>query len=443
MTISKACFPTPNAGETIGSIAARYHFQFGSRHVEDTSRLLFGYRSAHLNHECPVGLSRLSLLSSGRVDATEKTLRERTALGAYLALLPQSRRDDLVRLCAGSQAPAKAQAVAGLNRYNESLGLLKFCPDCLQQQLTDRGYSYWSASHQWPGVWLCLVHKRPLHFFVAANRKLRRWSLPDQTLTIATEPLMSVTHSLQVLRLQSVVAWLATRRSVESSGLQTVLKLRLRLGGFIRSELKISDVEASHLNAYARRTYESSPYPDIAKLNSRDWMRALLSDKRHYNPLSWAAALALHGSCDEQELSAEYNDAVERLEDRGLFDEWRDGPRRVTAPRILYGCFGQALRKNQAIYLSGLTSSEVDHWLRRDPSLKRHWHASLHDRRKLASVEEIKAYAVAYPRCRRIDVLRNCRSSYRWLEANYPSELSKILPPVQDKYSPQLPLPLE
>jgi hypothetical protein len=408
----------------------------------DTSQLLFGYRTAHRNWGCPVGLAALELVSDGLIPACEETLRARTRLGAFLPLMPQPRRAELVALCRSTVDTCKAQAKAALGRYGESYGMLKFCHACVRQQLKDRGFTYWDASHQWPGVWVCPKHMKVLAYFVAPTPKCTYWLLPHQVGSLAKEVPAQVSDVLQLLRVQAVISWIARQPSIDTNPLLTMLKLRLRVAGYLRSELKVSTTELAHIDVHGRARYATAFFPDIVKLNAREWLPTLFSEERHYNPLSWAAALALHGACDDDKLTLDYKDAVARVPQRDLFDHARDGPHCSAAPRLLYEAFSTAVLKRDVVERTQLSAWEVDNWLRRDPRLGAHWRECHAQRRRAESWAEITTFMRDHPRCCRVDVLRRCARAYRWLETHDRAALRRALPEVLQKYSRQLLLDL-
>jgi hypothetical protein len=442
LRVSSADFPTPLDGETINSIASRCHARWGWRRDADTSQVLFGYSTAHRNWWCPAGLLAFSLNSSGRVLANEQTLRERTLLGPFLPLIPAPRRSELLKLACAPGTAAKVRAISGLSRHVESSGLLKACPACIEEQLAECGYSHWSSFLQWPGVWICPLHKQVLAYASLPSRKRTCWILPHQINANLSKNL-TVSDTLQMLRLQDVMAWIGAQRSLEPAWLLAMVKLRLRTAGFLRSELKVSSVEADHIVICAQRRYSTVSQPDIERLSSHLWMETLLHEKRHYNPLTWAAALALEGSCAPETLTLEYREAIARTPQQDLFGSWRDAPRRTIAPQLLYDAFTKAVRKGDAVCLSQLTVSEVDRWLRRDSGLAKHWRSCIIHRRMVESRNAILSYVAAHPGCKRVDVLRSCLRDYRWLEENDPAALVTLLPPVLAKFSRQLSLDFE
>jgi hypothetical protein len=95
----------------------------------------------------------------------------------------------------------------------------------------------------------------------------------------------------------------------------------------------------------------------------------------------------------------------------------------------LYEAFSGVERKHDVVRSSGFTVSEVDSWLRRDPALKEHWRSSVRATKMDAHVAQLRAYVRSDCCANRHDILKACRSAYRWLSLNEPALLEGLLPP--------------
>jgi hypothetical protein len=417
--------PLPCARETIFSLAARTQKLNSGSGVSTVGRAMFGCSNAHCYPAVPVGLGRLETISGGVLEATYETVRDRSLLAPFLPLLPSERRAALLAACTTSDG-AHAQTRSGLNRFPVTLRLMKFCRGCMQEQLTN-GLSYWVTNHQYPGAWVCRAHGQVLEYVDA--KEAPAWPLPEDCTQLAVQPQAAVATQLIYLKVQGAIDWMSGRRHVHTAALQVMLRLRLRRAGLVRSELKWRTSESKHVAKLAQGYYANCQAPDVAALNQTDWLATALAEHRHYYPLTWAMALAFTGEVDPACLTSEYEDALARKRDADLFDAHSRSARRQSAPAPLYAAFTTADYKRDAMYASGLSEHEVNSWLRSDPALKKHWEDHLKCRRHQVSVEQIRTYLGANPAARRVDVLRSRNRAYRWLEANDPSRLSKLLPP--------------
>lgn len=428
--------PLPCARETIFSLAARTRKLNSGSGVVTVGRAMFGCANAHRYLAVPVGLGRLQKVSGGVLEATYETVRDRSLLAPLLPLLPTERRAALLAACITSDG-AHAQTRSGLNRFPVTLRLMKFCRGCMQEQLTN-GLSYWVTNHQYPGAWICRTHARVLEY-VNAN-EAPAWPLPEDCTRLAVQPQAAVATQLIYLKIQAAIEWMTDRRRVHTAALQVMLRWRLRRAGLTRSELKWHTSESEHVAKLAQGHYVNCQAPDVIALNQTDWLATALAEHRHYYPLTWAMALAFSGDVDPVCLTSEYENALARKRDADLFDAHSRMPRRQSAPALLYAAFTRADYKRDAINASGLSEHEVNCWLRNDPGLKEHWEAHLRCRRHHDAVEQIRTYLAANPAGRRVDVLRSHTAAYRWLEANDPRGLSKLLPPPVSHLARQLEL---
>lgn len=81
-------------------------------------------------------------------------------------------------------------------------------------------------------------------------------------------------------------------------------------------------------------------------------------------------------------------------------------------------------------------------WLRRDPALKRHWRTTLYSRNREEAVTTISHFLAATPGARRVDVLRQCSSAFRWLEDHDYQVLQRLLPAADRRFGKRLVLDL-
>lgn len=260
-------FPVLRSGESVYSVCARYHWETGGLSPETTSRSLFGSSSAHRYTDTPVCLDHLQMASHGSVTASEGTIRSRSGLGPYLALMSPDDRISFIHAACGA-APAVVRSRSGLNRYVGSVRLLKFCRLCLEEQERRYESGWWIAAHQIPGVWFCEHHRCLLAYFEASARADRQWLLPHVCSEVGLVPPLDSSAQLQLLRVENTMRWIATAHHLDTSVLQVLLKTRLHDAGFCRSEVKCKrPVIPSRRSATFRRwlecpaTRQNSPNP--------------------------------------------------------------------------------------------------------------------------------------------------------------------------------------
>lgn len=430
----------PMEDESLHSIGVRWHILSGNISKTESSERLFGYKSAYRSWDVPAGLQQFESVSDGLITASEATLRDRTILRAYLPLLPAKRFMAAVNCCLTTSDVTLAKHKSGLATNTDSTGFLRLCPVCTQEHISQNGYSYWKATHQLPGCWICSLHKTVLSYFCSPSAKVTKWELPEHCLERAIRPQVDVADTLKLIRIGNVITWLCSKKSVDPTILHAMVKLRLRLGGLCRSEIKLLTVEVEQISLLCREHYRPIITPDIVELTKKNWFQTLYSESRHYNPLTWAMAIAFVGDTGLEALEFQYSDALSRKPQRDLFDPSWCAAKRSRAPTQLYEAFTAAERKQQAIQMSGLSQSEVNGWLLRDSALGQHWRDTLRAKRHADAVAKVRTFIRTNPGCLRVDVLRSCHQAYRWLAANDAASLNRLLPDVQPKFNRQLTL---
>ncbi len=436
-----AFFPHPFPTETVYSVCGRFHQATRGESPQETALLLFGDVNARHYTDVPSRLEYLQIATAGAIDATEHTLRARSGLGAYMALMPSTNRLGFFRACQ-KEAPSVARARSGLNRYVGQQSVLKLCWICAQQQLGLDSITWWNASHQCPGDWFCEQHRVVLFYVAAPKQENALWTLPHLVFTTALQPTLSVQAQLKLLRLASVVRWMSSSHHLETAVLQVMLKDRFRQAGLCASELKWRVGERALLEEQLRHYCGDLFVPDIQRLKACAWLRALLSgDNRHYDPLAWSLALSWHGNISSEGLAREYFGARARKPERELFDALPRRERRVSAPEHIYRALETSDFKKFVLEGGHITEYEIDSWLRRDPDLKKAWQRAIRQRAKTDCVLEIKTFLASHPDALRVDILKACNRAYRWLDANNPDQLHRLLPWVTPRHSRQLRLP--
>lgn len=437
--LSSAMFPAPFEGETVYSIFARRHVLTSNAAdgPPDGPELTTTRSSRH--HAVPTGMDWLTAASNHMLTSTEDDLRKRTLLGPYLTLLTTARRDNLLKACRESGSGARARTLAGLNKNSEPARLLKSCPTCIKEQRDAEGTSYWLASLQLPGVWLCPAHRRVLQYDRNSSR-MPGWRLPHHVQRTAKSPHVGPDVVRAHTAIQGCILWIAQCDRLDVAVLRTMLRVRLQRNGLCRSELKWQIGELEHIDQLARESLRVVTAPDIAQINGSAWLRGLLDDPRQYNPLIWSMAMSFAGPVAPQDLTAEYRDALSRAPARQLFNPLARSARRAAAPSFLYEAFGTADTKKDAAEIAGVTPGELDGWLRKDPLLSVHWRDSRTSRRTEAALSTLRLFLERSPSCLRIDALRACSREYRWLEKHAPTRLEAMLPAATNHISRQLPL---
>lgn len=169
-------------GETFFSWVSRQHIFWGSRNAGETANILFGHRRAGTQHDFPSALDAFASRTGGLLGQTEEMALSRTLLSFYRPFSSAGRIDDCLQMMR-SQSVVHLKFRLGLltSRFRANHPL-KACQSCMAHDLSNTGWAYWHLEHQYPGVWVCLLHREPLKEATVKSTGVDRfsWCLPDR-----------------------------------------------------------------------------------------------------------------------------------------------------------------------------------------------------------------------------------------------------------------------
>ena len=155
-------FPRPYPDETFYSWIARYHGRSANYHAKTTVAALFDAHYGCAIHNLPTGIGKFCTQLQPLIKYNpEQIIQYHTSLPYYSSVFPQQRINTakikmLADFNAGIHGLLGMQAsVVSEFRY------LRYCPDCLQEDIQNFGEPYWHRTHQLPGVLVCPLHQVP------------------------------------------------------------------------------------------------------------------------------------------------------------------------------------------------------------------------------------------------------------------------------------------
>ena len=150
-------------GETFYSWCARFHKLNVGNTSKATSNVLFGNYRAGLRHDIPSYLGEFQRRTGSALGDTNNLLRNYTIFGFHSIFLPQNLEKRMTeQLVVGDGNLVRKNL--GFERSGLlSINPLKFCPECAQQQLEERGFSWWKMLQQLPTAFICTTHNLRLH----------------------------------------------------------------------------------------------------------------------------------------------------------------------------------------------------------------------------------------------------------------------------------------
>jgi len=149
--------------ESLYSWVVRFHRLNCETDPHRTSQLLFEHPRAGLQRDIPFNLARFAANTKRTVEETTKLLKLRTVFGFHAHFLSIQQEAAIVECLLGVEN-SKARGLLGLTRSGlEVVAPLKWCPECLDDQVQRLGTGWWQLAHQLPSAFICESHRIPLH----------------------------------------------------------------------------------------------------------------------------------------------------------------------------------------------------------------------------------------------------------------------------------------
>lgn len=148
--------------ETLFSLASRHHIVACTYSDSHTCRQLFGHDHLGSRHDFCSRIDVFVENTRGRFGEAEDIIFEHTLLPFYLPLNCKSRVEDAVRSMRGNSIGSLRYSMGMLANHFQARHPLKACELCMEEDVQRFRVAYWHRIHQYPGVWICPQHKRPL-----------------------------------------------------------------------------------------------------------------------------------------------------------------------------------------------------------------------------------------------------------------------------------------
>lgn len=152
----------PYAEELIYSTTARAGVRAGIISPKQLLDVVFNNRKVIATFDMPSHLeSIVALYHNGQYDL-ETLIYRHTLFPIYAPFLPEDRRQKCINWMK-EYSQGSVHLASGLNASRLAiLEKARYCPDCVQEQLTQKGEAFWSRQWQIVGADYCLKHQKKL-----------------------------------------------------------------------------------------------------------------------------------------------------------------------------------------------------------------------------------------------------------------------------------------
>ncbi|RDI37526.1 TnsD family Tn7-like transposition protein [Falsibacillus pallidus] len=179
------CFPTLYDDEMLFSVIARYHKYSGNENPKHTSNEIFGMKTICATTVLPANLNQFSQrIPDNNKYTPDQIIENHTLFPYYSPFIPEDRYLELVRRMREENGASLYMKLGRVSSNIKSNDYLKYCSQCVDEELNNNGEAYWHRTHQVEGVKICSKHLTELNdsnvFF--SDRKHKHAFIPLETI---------------------------------------------------------------------------------------------------------------------------------------------------------------------------------------------------------------------------------------------------------------------
>ncbi|PKR77566.1 transposase [Halalkalibacillus sediminis] len=158
-------FPTIYDDELLYSILTRYHIMSGNTEVKTTLKELVGKKKVKVSPDLPTDLSYLwQVTCHFNIWKNTKQLVKKHTFFNYYHAFNKSKGKKVINYLTNTKEYQNIHTSFGqvANSIKDHKNL-QLCPDCLKEDLEQKGEAFWRLSFQLPSVKICLKHSKSLY----------------------------------------------------------------------------------------------------------------------------------------------------------------------------------------------------------------------------------------------------------------------------------------
>lgn len=425
--------PAWRGDETLYSWAGWFHRVHGGGPPRETGTTLFGVAHAYKDYGAPTKIQSFCKATGGLLGNARSVLLTRTTLGAYYPFLRANQQAMFASLLQSSTRTSWLTRFGMCASGFDSTKLLRWCPECADDDFGLWHQARWRLPHQLPGAWWCIEHECLL---MTHEPQHATWTAPpmnEQPGPHCRE--LARRHGAALHAMASLAHGLLGASSVNVPMLKRAVLSSLREQGVI-SNGKPLVAPALRRWFAGTPTYQALLHvdPPLAHRLSSDWIYEILLKRRVGHPILWVvlwnAALAGHSIPDlihglhrpERMLSWE-------ADGQGML--WIESDLRGDATVQHIVCNASSVQ--EAAIKLGVSPTGIRRYLRAVQCSP----ARLRERaqrmsRQANAVEQIEDLIRSEPSMTRTDVHRYCKAAVSWLRRWNPDLLDELLSRVPE-----------
>lgn len=276
--------------ETLFSWVSRLHAFWGLGSSSDTSLILFGHQLSRISHDFPSGSSYLNKWYEGEGDFSRINLVDVTLLKFYKPFMTDALLASSIRNIMQGWGGALRERLSCLSYQAHTSHPLKACPDCIVEDMSSFGWSYWHLQHQFPGVWICLKHGLPLLQLSSNSAVTHEYVLPLASISSPHREDLKLSSLYPISDLADfIISVVQGEERIDGQKLMGMYQCQMMKRGFLDGDGKCDwSVIADDFIRYAQRVGDLSElhfFPETIQKSGRVLSQVLQDYQLHLHPL--------------------------------------------------------------------------------------------------------------------------------------------------------------
>jgi transposase-like protein len=424
--------------ETLYSWSARMHL-FLLSPCKETGKALFGAVHSYKEWAVNANLFHLNSVTHGRLGSSKSILLSRTPLASFYPFLSEAQQVDFdQRANARESTPWLVRF--GMRASRLDGGDMRWCPHCVDADLSTNRLPRWRLPHQMSGAWWCLDHHVPLKKMHPGRAE---WTLPTDGGNHPDAKVDLIEHEVALRRLAGLSVSLIGKERVNTHGLRRALLGHLRHLGVLPAMKPMSpdDLCLWFVQTTTAKAVVCAE-PKFDWLLTKPWIHEVLHSRRASHPLLWLILWAsVFEDMSDHELIQGFHDPERMLlwQEDGQGQLWVEAS--FQSDDRVQSIVRQATSVEDAAKQLNVSVTTVRRYMRQAQCVHQAVRAEdKREQRKQAAVEEIERLINSTSDITKSDVHYHCKSAVSWLRRWDPDLLVSLLSRITEVRARQMEL---